>query len=79
MVLSDEERTELVELVRSKLTSVRLAQRSRMVLLAADGLQNKTMAQLGVSATRVSRHRGGLKLPRTQRSTDKCTGIGHKH
>jgi hypothetical protein len=78
MVLSDEERTELVELVRSKLTSVRLAQR-RMVLLAADGLQNKTMAQLGVSATRVSRHRGGLKLPRTQRSTDKCTGIGHKH
>ncbi|AER54691.1 integrase catalytic subunit [Pseudoxanthomonas spadix BD-a59] len=36
IVLSDEERAELTRLVRSKRTSVRLAQRARMVLLAAD-------------------------------------------
>lgn len=38
IVLTDEERDEFKRLVRSKLTSVRLAQRARIVLLAADGL-----------------------------------------
>ncbi|WP_018310273.1 helix-turn-helix domain-containing protein, partial [Cupriavidus sp. UYPR2.512] len=48
-MLTDEERTNLTRLVRSKLTSVRLAQRARIVLLAANGMQNKDIAeQLGV-------------------------------
>ena len=58
IVLTDEERAELAKLVRSKLTSVRLMQRARIVLLAADGLQNKDIAeQLGVGRVQVSRWR----------------------
>ena len=58
LVLTDEERAQLTKLCRSKLTSVRLAQRARMVLLAAQGLQNKEIAaQLGVGRVQVSRWR----------------------
>ena len=58
IVLTEEERAELKRLVRSKLTSVRLAQRARIVLLAADGMQNKDIAeQLGVGRVQVSRWR----------------------
>ncbi|AGW95368.1 endonuclease DDE [Ralstonia pickettii DTP0602] len=58
IMLTDEERTKLTRLVRSKLTSVRLAQRARIVLLAANGLQNKDIAeQLGVGRVQVSRWR----------------------
>jgi transposase len=58
IVLTDEERAELTRLARSKLTSVRLAQRARIVLLAAQGLQNKDIAvQLGVGRVQVSRWR----------------------
>jgi hypothetical protein len=58
IVLSAEERAELMRLVRSKLTSVRLAQRASMVLLAADGLQNKAIgAQVGAGRVQVSRSR----------------------
>jgi transposase len=58
IVLTDEERGELTRLVRSKLTSVRLVQRARIVLLAADGKQNKDIAeQLGVGRVQVSRWR----------------------
>lgn len=42
IVLTHEERAELTRLVRSKLTSVRLAQRARIVLLAAEAMQTKT-------------------------------------
>jgi transposase len=57
-VLNDEERVELTKLARSKRTSVRLAQRARIVLLAADGMQNKDIAeQLGVGRVQVSRWR----------------------
>jgi len=57
-VLTNEERGELAKLVRSKLTSVRLAQRARIVLLAADGMHNKDIAeQLGVGRVQVSRWR----------------------
>ena len=59
IVLSDEERGELMRLAHSRLTSVRLAQRARMVLLAADGLQNKAIgAQLGAGRVQVARWRG---------------------
>lgn len=58
IVLTSEERAELMRQVRSKLTSVRLAQRARIVLLAAQGLQNKDIAaQLGVGRVQVSRWR----------------------
>ena len=58
IVLSEEERIELTKLARSKLTSVRLAQRARIVLLAAQGLQNKEIAvELGVGRVQVSRWR----------------------
>ena len=43
---------------RAKLTSVRLAQRARIVLLSAQGLKNKNIAvQLGVGRVQVSRCR----------------------
>ena len=45
VVLSNEERGELTKLARSKLTSVRLAQRARIVLLAAQGVQNIDIAE----------------------------------
>lgn len=58
IVLTNEEHSELAKLVRSKLTSVRLAQRARIVLLAADGMHNKEIArQLGVGRVQVSRWR----------------------
>ncbi|HSI47072.1 MAG TPA: helix-turn-helix domain-containing protein [Ideonella sp.] len=46
------------EAARSKLTSVRLAQRARIVLLAAQGLRNKDIAeQLGIGRVQVARWR----------------------
>jgi transposase len=64
--LTDEERAELTKLTRSKLTSVRLVQRARIVLLAAQGLQNKEIAaELGVGRVQVARWReryGELRL-----------------
>jgi transposase len=58
IVLTKEQRKDLLKLVRSKLTSVRLAQRARIVLLAADGWRNKDIAEeLGVGRVQVSRWR----------------------
>jgi len=56
--LTSEERVELMKLVRSRLTSVRLEQRAGIVLLAADGFQNKDIAKmLAVGRVQVSRWR----------------------
>ena len=58
VVLSEEQKAELNKLVRSKLTSVRLAQRAQIVLLAAQGMQSKDIAErLGVGRVQVSRWR----------------------
>ena len=58
ILLSDAERAQLKKLVSSKLTSVRLAQRARIVLLAAAGMQNKEIAvRVGVGRVQVSRWR----------------------
>ncbi len=58
VVLTDEERAELTGWVRSKLTSVRLTQRARIVLLAADAMQNKDIAtELDIGRVQVSRWR----------------------
>ena len=57
--LTSEEHAELTALVRSKLTSVRLTLRARIVLLAAQGLRNMDIAeQVGVGRVQVSRWRG---------------------
>jgi transposase len=53
--LTDEQKGELTRLARSKRTSVRLAQRAKIVLLAAQGLQNKDIAQqLGIGRVQVA-------------------------
>ena len=58
IVLTNEEYAELTKLVRSKLTSMRLVQRARIVLLAANGMQNKDIAQnLDMGRVQVSRWR----------------------
>src|SRR5665647_1415037 len=58
IILTDEERAELMKRVRSKLTSVRLEQRAGIVLLAADEFQNKDIAQmLGIGRVQVARWR----------------------
>ncbi len=56
--LTDEQESELRRLARSKTTSVRLAQRARIVLLCAQGMQNKDIADaLGVGRVQVGRWR----------------------
>jgi len=56
--LTDEEMAELTKLSRSGRTSVRLAQRARIIVLAAQGLQNKDIAeQLGIGRVQVARWR----------------------
>jgi FixJ family two-component response regulator len=58
IVLDDEQESELTRLARSKRTSVRLAQRAQIVLLAAQGMQNKDIAeQLGIGRVQVARWR----------------------
>ena len=58
IILTDEQKNELARLSRSGRTSVRLAERSRIVLLAAQGLQNKEIAeQLGIGRVQVARWR----------------------
>ena len=56
--LTDEQVAELIRLSRSGRTSVRLAHRAQIVLLAAQGLQNKVIAQeLGIGRVQVARWR----------------------
>ncbi len=56
--LTKKQEVELTRLARSKRTSVRLAQRAQIVLLAAQGQQNKDIAQqLGIGRVQVARWR----------------------
>lgn len=58
IVLTQDERAELMTLANSRLTSVRLSQRARIVLLAAEGMQNLRIAQhLGIGRIQVARWR----------------------
>ena len=58
IVLSEDERRELVRRIGSRLSSVRAVQRARIVLLAADGKQNKDIATtLGIGRVQVARWR----------------------
>ena len=78
IVLDDAQREKLVKLAHSNTTEVRLARRAGIVLLAADGLDNRKIAELmGVGRIQVGRWRerylaGGLAaieqdLPRSGR------------
>ena len=59
IVLTEDERVELTKLSQSRLTSVRLAQRAQIVLLAANGKQNQEIAEeMGVGRIQVARWRG---------------------
>jgi len=56
--LNAQEQAELTRLSRAKTTSVRLAERARIVLLAAQGLQNREIAeQLGIDRMTAGRWR----------------------
>lgn len=56
--LSDEQREQLEKQARARSVSVRLAQRSKMILLAAEGIPDlKIAAELGVSRQTVARWR----------------------
>jgi transposase len=79
--LSSVERSELQRLARSATTSVRLARRAKMVLLAAEGWENREIAaEIGVGRVQVARWRdryaeGGLEaieqdLPRGGRPAE---------
>ena len=56
--LSEDEEAELMRLANSKVSSVRLVERARIVLLAAQGLQNLQIAQeLGIDRITAGRWR----------------------
>jgi transposase len=58
IVLDDAKRQELEQLTRSRTTSVRLAERARIVLFAADGLQDKQIAlAMGIPRQKAARWR----------------------
>ena len=58
ILLTDVERDELKRLSRFRRTSVRLALRARIVLLAASGWQNQAIAtELGVGRVQIARWR----------------------
>jgi len=63
IALSPEEATVLRKLARGKTCSVRLAQRSKIVLLAAEGLENREIAsELGLDRGTVGRWRHRYRL-----------------
>jgi len=65
IVLTDDEKAQLERLIRSRLTSVRLVQRARIVLLAAAGKQNKEIAAaLAIGRVQVSRWRARYRAKR---------------
>ncbi len=76
IILTSQERAELTKLARSKLTSVRLAQRARIVLLAAQGMLSKDIAQeLGIGRVQVSCWRERYAESRLHQRAG--TGDGH--
>ena len=66
--------------VRSKRASVRLVEHARIVLLAADGVQNQEIAaqQLGVSRGKVARGRGRYTRRDGAGSKAICRGVRHR-
>ena len=70
--LSKADRRCLERWSRSRSASVRLQERSQMMLMAADGMTNKAIAQeLGTDQNKVGRWRRALRRPRDGRD---CQG-----
>jgi transposase len=89
VVLSDDERLDLSRLAAGRSTQVRVAERARIVLLAADGMMNKDIAtQVGTDRRTVARWRdryvelgleGILKdAPRGGRPATKLAGVARQ-
>ena len=80
IALTEEQMAELTRLARSKRTSVRLAERAQIVLLAAQGLTNKDIAeQLGVGRVQAARWRQRyleIRQPWTQAGDGDQGGLG---
>ena len=76
IVLSNEEHEQLRALVRSRRTSVRLVQRARIVLLAAEGVRNKDIArELGVGRVQVARWRQRYAVAGLRASSATCHAV----
>ena len=79
IILTDEERAELMKRVRSRLTSVRLEQRAGIVLLAADGFQNKDIAQmLALGACKLRVGDNAMRSTGSQASSATCHAGHHR-
>jgi transposase len=79
IVLSESERAELTVLSRGGRTQQRLATRARIVLLAADGLDNKMIAErLTVSPVKAARWRGRYHTGRLAGISQDRPGRGRK-
>ncbi|RDH93837.1 MAG: IS630 family transposase, partial [endosymbiont of Seepiophila jonesi] len=80
--LTPQEQTALQKNVRSRKTSIRLIERSKIILLAADGLSNIEIAeQLNISAHKVGRWRNRyaeLGLPGIEKELPRCGNQGGK-
>ena len=80
--LSDEQREQLEKQARARSVSVRLAQRSKMILLAAEGITDlKIAAELGVARQTVARWRRRFSVGgwRALRKTLLVRGASHKY
>jgi FixJ family two-component response regulator len=76
--LSQEQEAELIRLAHSKAHQRRLAQRARIVLLAAQGLQNKEIAQeLGIGRIRRVAGASATSSPDWKASSGTCRA-GHR-
>jgi transposase len=78
-VLSESERTELMVWTRAGRTQQRLATRARIVLLAGDGLDNKTIAgRLAISQEKVARWQSRYHAGRLAGISRDRSGRGRK-
>jgi hypothetical protein len=79
IILTSQERAELKKLACSKLTRVRLAQRARIVLLAAQTMLSKDIAQeLRVGRVQVSRGRECYAESRPVRASSVICRVAHR-
>jgi transposase len=79
IILSESEKAELTELTRAGRTQQRLATRARIVLLAAEGLDNKTIAgRLEVSQAKAARWRNRYQTGRLAGISRDRPGRGRK-
>jgi transposase len=76
IVLDDARRQELEQLSRSRTASVRLVERARIVLLAADGLEDKQIGEkMGIPRQKAGRWRkryAKLGLPGIEKDATRC-------